>query len=772
MPETETPRRERVETPWLLATLAVGAVLGGLLVGYEPVGGDPDRMYRPLKEELARALRQGRLPFWSDAFGLGVPLVAESHVAAFYPPNLLFYGLLDVPTAYRLLMWLHVVALAALTYAYARSLGLTPWGSALAALAFSLCGFQAVHATHEPFYTLLPYLPLALISAGRYAETGRAVWLAALALMLGVQLTIGHFQMQMWTAGLALLTGLWRVVAERRPWTRALGLAAAAAWGGAIGAVQLALSWDFARSVGHTERPLRDMMFFSFPPGHWIEPALPWFFRGLTHGGEDPYWFSLATTGYEAMFYVGTVPLILAFVGALDVGRGRARTWFWRLVVVATLALATMPQWWPEGYALLLKLPGLGYFRAPARYTLLASFGLALLAGQGLDRAVSARCYRLGFALAVAFGLAAFGFGVYWSTRPGFHSSPGPSGLPYGVATAAATWAVALVAIAAWRSGKVGAWLPGLVAAVELAALYYLGPTEWGWAVKLPQQSPVLSALASEPGVGRVGGVVDNLPVRVGRTTATPYLGMTLTPLNRWLRSIQERAPSHGPTADLWQRRLGVTHSVWDEPAAFGPGPLPAPVDDPALDVLVYRPVGKPVRRRWWVVRHAPPFPAARAARGVRFAPDRRTLLELLSRSESPDEVGYVQGDVPPDDPVGPPPRARVAKVVRWDGRSGVVEHDGTCDLVLTRAYDPNWFARVNDGPERPVLQADGGLQAVRLPGAGPSRVSVRYAPSGLLPGGAVSAAATLTALAVLGLGLRRGGRPNRDRAPGTGPNA
>ena len=77
--------------PLLLALALVGAVLGGLLVGYEPVGGDPDRLYRPLKSELARAVREGRLPFWSSRFGLGIPLIAESHVAAFYPPNLVLY---------------------------------------------------------------------------------------------------------------------------------------------------------------------------------------------------------------------------------------------------------------------------------------------------------------------------------------------------------------------------------------------------------------------------------------------------------------------------------------------------------------------------------------------------------------------------------------------------------------------------------------------------------------------------------------------------------
>src|SRR3954453_16597 len=114
MTDEETPparvfdrgvRAAKRETPLGLAVALVGVVLGGLLVGYEPVGGDPDRLYRPLKSELARGLREGRLPFWSERFGLGVPLVAESHVAAFYPPNLVLYRAFDVSTAYRLAMW-------------------------------------------------------------------------------------------------------------------------------------------------------------------------------------------------------------------------------------------------------------------------------------------------------------------------------------------------------------------------------------------------------------------------------------------------------------------------------------------------------------------------------------------------------------------------------------------------------------------------------------------------------------------------------------------
>src|SRR5947208_1744906 len=121
------PIRHRIPIPWLAATLIIGLALGGLLVGYEPVGGDPDRIFRP------------------------------------------------------------------------------------------------IHASHEWAYHTLPYLPLCLFLTHRYAATGRWGWLALLAVAWGSQITLGHFQVQMWTGGLVMLTGLWRILADRRPWPQGLG---------------------------------------------------------------------------------------------------------------------------------------------------------------------------------------------------------------------------------------------------------------------------------------------------------------------------------------------------------------------------------------------------------------------------------------------------------------------------------------------------------------------------------------------------------------------
>ena len=133
-----------------------------------------------------------------------------------------------------------------------------------------------------------------------------------------------------------------------------------------------------------------------------------------------------------------------------------------------------------------------------------------------------------------------------------------------------------------------------------------------------------------------------------------------------------------------------------------------------------------------------------------RKAPELNTLIGDLATNESRDLAWFFPGDGPPPVP-GSIPDARSARVIDRDGRAGVVEHDGTCYLILNRAYDVGWRTQVCDEPEGPVYRVDGDIQAIPLVGSATTRVSVHFEPPMLRASAAISIVATLAALAVAG---------------------
>jgi hypothetical protein len=749
----------KAHSGWLLAAVcAVGFILSPVLAGFAPLGGDPELMYQPIKVELARHLSAGVLPFWSDRFGLGVPLVAESHVAAFYPPNWFLYRFMSAGTGYRLALWLHIVALTAAMYAYARELGIQQVGSGLAAVSFALCGFQAVHAVHEPFYHVMPFVPLCLLFANCYVRTGRSAYVAAVALVWGTQITLGHFQIQMWTAVLVLMTGGYLTLVNGKGWhqkvSRILGLMLGLGWGAAIAWIQLSLTWELTGITGFV-RPPKFLSNFPLPPAHWAQFALPAVFLGRPLGQGDAYWGRYGTTPGEACAYIGVVPFILGCTGMAGVERDRSLA-VWRLLVPVTLAVATMPGWWPDGFFMLLQIPGLGWFRAPARYTLVTSLGLALLAGRALDLSVPPRRFWGGLAIAVVLGALAWAWSFYWAQRSDFQAGIGGDTLLPRFGAAGLVWALGLFAVFGWRRGRWGPWAVLALALLELGVLFYVGPVWWHWTIQLPEASSVLRHVAALPDVGLVAGRLLNLPVTANRSAAFPNLGITPPPPNYLLEPATLPPGENTDSERRWQRRFGVTHGVFGSADDIRGTEVLAEISDPVLDQVVG---STPALRTsglgpWKLVRIPGAFAPAWVVLRVREAQSWGELYSELSRADAREDAWFLADDRPSN---VLDPSAHSAQVESWDGRKAVVKHDGSCILILRRTYYPGWLYRVNDGPEQPVLKVDGGLQGVQLPGSGISHVVVNYYPTGLKRATAITAFAVGTALVVLGLAGLRG---------------
>lgn len=751
--------------------MILGALLSPLLAGYEPVGGDADRFNRPVKAELARMFQSGGLPFWSDRYGLGAPLLAESQCGAFYPVNHVLYRLFDVGTAYRLALWAHHVGMAAAMAWYAGRLGLRSAGATLAGVILPLCGYSAIHASHEVHYQVIAWLPLALGMAEWVLAGGGLGASAGLALVLGVQWTVGQFQFAVWTGALVLFTAGWRVLIDGSGLKRGALVVASVLVGMALAAVQLVPTAALVRETKQADgvRGDLDRMYYSYPPRHLAEPAVPRLFRDAGGGPNAAYWHSQQTSGYEAAFYAGTIPLLLAPLGLIGESRRRA---IWLVLGILGVVLATMPRWWPEGYILVLRLPGIGLFRAPARFTMLATIALAILGGAGLDRLSDRSSWRIGLGLGVLLGATMLGYAAWWATRPDARGLFRVDPLWSHVLPAAGVWVAAVLLCAVVRVGLPPCVLIAMTAA-QLGWLFYTGPIDWGRASRLPTASVVLSRLESTPEVGLVAGALENLPVRAGLATATPYLGFPLWGVNRMLQAVAANPDSLAdPAARAWLQRRGVTHAVQFVPADTQFPDLPDGVNlvwegaDPALDRVVNRPEGGSGPLRWRVVSvEGPPNPPAWVATRVQSATDERALWRDLILGTAPPGTAWMS---PPDIPEalrGLPP-SRTATLERWEGRSGVVSHDGPCLLLANIAADRGWRALV-DGQPSPTTSADGGLLAVPLPGKGRREVRLIYAP----PDWPAAKALSISALFALAVALAFAGCARR-RLASTPPSA
>jgi hypothetical protein len=549
---------------------------------------------------------------------------------------------------------------------------------------------------------------------------------------------------------LVLLTGTWRVLIgddfSARKLMRVFGLVIALSWGLAIAGVQLRLTWELTGFAGFV-RPPHLLANYSLPPAHLGQLALPAMFLGRTDG--NAYWGQYGTSPGEACAYVGVVPFVLAFVGLVAANHDRPLT-PWRLIVPLTLALATMPGWWPDGYLVLLELPGLGWFRAPARYTLLTSLGLSLLAGRGLDHAVNSWRFWSGLTLAIGIGAIAWLWSLHWTEQSAFQNALGSNTFPIRFAGTGVVWGLSIVAVVGWRLRRLSSWLPFAVTLLELGVLFYVGPVRWNRMARLPGESPILKRLAALPDGGLVAGRLLNLPVIADRTAAFPSLGITPPP-NYLLESATLPPGQNTESQRRWQRRLGVTYGVWGAHDDVRGTELLAEIADPVVDRLMennsFLKTGG--LGPWKLVRFPNPFPSVRVARHLREAHNWGQLYGELSRAEAPEEAWFLSEDLP--SPM-PDPLAHAASIKSWNGKTAIVEHDGSCILILRRTVYPGWVYRINNGSEHPVIKVDGGLQGVQLAGSGTSHVELSYRPTELKPAAAVTLASVGIAIAVCGI--------------------
>jgi hypothetical protein len=397
--------KKAVSPLWLVVLLgSLAAWLWPIGIGGQmPAGGDVTRFFLGLMGFLTQELQAGRLPVWNDLWGYGFPAVGESQMGVFYPPHLFLYGLLPTETAYVVSLVLHTVLAGLGGWWLARQLGLSDRAAALAGLSWSASGFFVIHLPHPWAYTTGCWMPWAwglgwgILTRDRLSP---ATWMAALSLVLVLQVLPGHFQLAFQTQVVLLLMAAWRSIDRsvvqidrkgkgRVGWAppratatrRALAVALCVGAVFPLAALQI---WPTARLAGlaASQRDFEYLSGFAATPFHlvgWVAPR--WFHT-------SPIWRPLVwdpfhTSPEENLTYVGLVPLFLAI---LVIRREWLRDPVVRVLsITAAVSLVLSLGPYAPGFRWLIELPGFSFFRAPARWGATLSLAIALLAGKGVD---------------------------------------------------------------------------------------------------------------------------------------------------------------------------------------------------------------------------------------------------------------------------------------------------------------------------------------------------------------------------------------------------
>jgi hypothetical protein len=478
------------------------------------IGSDEIEEFIPWQVLSWREVHAGHLPLWDPYSLLGLPLAFNFQSAPFSLPVVISY-LFPLRLAHDAAIVSRLVLGGAGAYVLGRTLSCSRVAASFAGIVYELSGAFTIWlgAYEAGVYCFLGWILAASVLLARGRHRSRDIALVALSLALA--LYAGEPQIALFVilalVVMATTLGLFEARARRswRPLGRCArdhGLAILA--GVALAAplylpgIQLALS--SARSTGPyiSGLPLYDLTHLVF----------------ATYNGTPTAQASIIGPDnlYVSMLYVGVVPVVLAALGLIEARRQGGVAALAVLSAIVLIALFASPV-----VDLARAIPAVKVFRLLLG-TPVVDFGLAMLAGVGMDVAISskgrapaARRVLLGATILAAAALGLLGARLGWNVshlsatqaaqRARSFAWPGAGVLVLGGVVVAARRS-------SRRPGAHGRAL-GLLRPVGVAALFLVsagflidaGAGIWSSTKRPFASTPALSSLLSKVGSALVG---------------------------------------------------------------------------------------------------------------------------------------------------------------------------------------------------------------------------------------------------------------------------
>jgi hypothetical protein len=389
-------------------------------IGYQVFSaGDILWLFLPIRTELSRAIAEWRLPLWTPALQAGFPLFAEGEIAALYPLNLIFHRLFYPALALSYTILFNVVFASLGMYALVRSLGIRVAGAFLAGFIFSAGGFFIAHLSHSPHLAVAAWLPWLVFFQRKYfvasSKKHALIWFLSSSLSIALFLLAGFPQFALFNIGVfnlcAFLSPLiWNgsrlgLVETFHQSVRAVLVSMSATLLGiGVAAVQLIPTIELiGLSIREQEMTKAFFTSYSLEPSALSQFITPFWRLGMPEAANMEFWA-----------YVGVLPFCLALSAIFLKRDPRTLSFF----IFASLMLLLALGGNTPVYEWLYNIPIFNRLRVPARFLLLFTFAVAILAAIGLDELqnrarLSVHRSRARFSLIVLVGAVLLGFQIY-----------------------------------------------------------------------------------------------------------------------------------------------------------------------------------------------------------------------------------------------------------------------------------------------------------------------------------------------------------------------
>jgi hypothetical protein len=669
------------------------------------------------------AYRDTRLvPWWNPYQLAGVPFLATFGIGGLLYPASFLAAVVPVPLAMGYASAAHLALAGILTLACGRALGLSLPAAALSAAGFMLDTSFLAERTHPSYLFGLAWIPAVFLVAGRVVAAPGACIGCLLGIVVAL-MVLTHPQLACFVgyALLLLLVAYLLVVRPDRLWLRRLAIAglAAVATATLLSAAQWLPTLELVAQAGRGPGRLPLEQILGSPQPDWRAGILPIVFSAGPLALLVPWAFSDLRR-----------PMLLALATLL--------------VTFAILVGFGTPFYSQVFY----RLPAVGLFRIPSRILPIATFGIAMLAGIGMNKVLRHGWRHTWWrALAITAGTATVVL-LWW------HSPPSVV-LPLAVVIAAG-----VAAVLPWpRARTVAAWAVVVVLVVERWAQPNYFPLPQSNPSDFFAPPPFVQFLRERAGVDRIMVIKDwqnRFPIMekmgtlYGLRLVQDYEPLTAARYHDFLADFDDGnvdRPAFGgrffpsPNHRVWRRLdlLGVRYVVVAPGRHWAAPPDRFQVVYEKKDATIYE--------------NTAHLPRAFLVTAVRVETDPQATLRRMSADDfDPLAEALVEEEV-----TWKPPAALdetfTPKVEFGPGSDDtVVLHVSTPTpalLVLTDLFWPGWRVTVND-EERRIHRVDYLFRGVAVE-PGTHVVRFWYDPLSVKLGFAISAAALallVTALA------------------------